>query len=152
MSASSKVSFYLFFIILYIYQLVSSVFYIFPPLLGFFFIYLLINYRKNGFDKTSLFIVLYLCFIEITHGIFLFTTCFTFLFFYYYIFEKLIYKLLNREFLIFVFTTFAYCFVIIVNVFFAYIFEINSVELNYYMLYYILIESLLSIVVFRGLL
>ncbi len=136
---------------LYIYQLASSLYSLLPPLLGFFFIFLVINYKKYGFDKNTLLIIFYLCLIEITHGFFLFTVILYFLIFFYYLYDKLIYKLKNVEILIFIFIALTYIFVLLINLFFSYIINFESIKFDYILIYYICIETLLSIVIFKGL-
>lgn len=141
---------YLFSVVFLIfYQIFSSIVFLLPPLLGVFFVFLIIHFKKNGFDKTSLFTMLYLCFIEITHGLFSFSTITAFLIFFYYIYDRLIYKLKNREILIIIYIIFIYVFIIILNFIFAYVFELDRIGFDNIYIYYICLESLLSIAFFR---
>lgn len=139
----------LFIIFLYFYQLLSSLVFLLPPLLGFFFIGLVVNYKKYGFDKDTLLIIFYLSLIEITHGMFLFSIMLYFLIFFYYIYDKLKYKLKNVEILIFIFIFFAYIFTLFINLFFTYVSGIESIKFDYFLIYYICIETLLSIIFFK---
>ncbi|MBT0883581.1 hypothetical protein, partial [Campylobacter sp. 2018MI13] len=101
-------SYYITIFVLFFYQLLCSITFFLPPLLGVFFVFLIIHFKKSGFDKTSLLIILYLCLIEITHGLVLFSTTIAFLIFFYYFYDKLIYKLKNRDILIIIFIIFVY--------------------------------------------
>lgn len=145
-----NLSYYLGFFILFFYQILCSIVYLLPPLIGVFFVYLIIHFNKKGFDKTSLFIILYFCFIELTHGLFLFCTTISFLIFYYYFYNKLIYKLKNRDILIILFIIFVYGFNLILNLAYSYIFEVGHLNYDIIFIYYICLESLLAIVLFRG--
>lgn len=146
-----KLVYYIFIIFLFLYQIASSVVLFLPPLLGFVFVYLLINFRKNGFDKTSLQIIIYMLFIEIIHGIFLFSSVFAFVVFYYYLLEKIFYKFKNRDILIIIFIIFLYLFILSFNSFLAYLLSDNKFIFTNFYIYYICLESLLAIAVFRNL-
>lgn len=145
-----KLIYYFFILFLYLYQIAASVILFLPPLLGFVFVYFLINFRKNGFDKTSLQIAIYLSFIEIVHGIFIFSSIFAFVIFYYYLLEKIFYKFKNRDILIIIFIIFLYIFIYCFNSFLAYVLSLNKIDFSIFYIYYICLESLLAIAVFRN--
>lgn len=151
MRKKQELSIYIFSFIVYIYLIASSIFYLLPPMLGFFFILLIINFKKNGFDKNSLLIVLYFSLFEITHGMFLFSCLCVFLIFYYNLYDKLVYKLKNRELLVFIIILFVYITVLYLNAIFAFVFELDYVGFSYIFIYYICFETLLSTIIFRGL-
>lgn len=149
MQKTSILHFYFFVLILVFYQVVRTVFIYLPPLLGVFFTSFCILCYKKKYDKYLFFVVLYLCFIELSNGFYLFSTILSALIFYFFIFLKTIYKIKMRAIIIFLCNIFAYFFSYILNMFFSYIYGNFTFELNVILPYYIGIEILLSLIVFR---
>ncbi len=72
---------YIYFVIAIIYGLFSSIFYYLTPLIGFCFYYLLNNYGRDDRWLENLFVFIYIAFIEINYGLFLFSFLVFFLIF-----------------------------------------------------------------------
>ncbi len=72
---------YIYFALAIVYGVFSSIFYYATPLIGFCFYYLLNNYHKDDRWLENLFIFIYMIFIEINYGLFLFSFLVFFLLF-----------------------------------------------------------------------
>lgn len=93
-------------VLLYVYQILTSIFWSLPPLIGLVFLYLVIlNYENDNkfknFDYRWYFSVLYLFFAEQIHGFHLFSAFILYVIFYYFIFEISTKYIKFRNFLLF---------------------------------------------------
>lgn len=149
MQKTSNLHFYFFVSLLVFYQILQSIFVYLPPLLGVFFTTFCMLCYKKKYNKMFIFCILYLCFIELSNGFYLFSSILSALFFYFFIFTKIIYKIKMRALVVIICNICAYLFSYIINIFLFYIFGAYVLELNFIISYYVGIEILLSLIAFK---
>lgn len=148
-------SYIIFFIFLYVYQALSSVFLYLPLLLGLFFCYMILLLEQKDGAFLKLDFRWYLCLgylfcVEITHDFFIFSLLLSFVCFYYLCVGQIRLKFKIGKFLPILFIFFAYVFVCVIDLFCAYIFGQNAKDVGVQYFSSIIIESLLAFLLFRG--
>lgn len=138
-------------IIFFIALLVMGSLYTFlPSFVGVFFTYILINY-DNEEKKIYVYLAfLYLFAYELNRGFYLFSYLFTFMLFYHFFLEKVknFFSCINC--ILFVYILVAYLGHYFMNVFISYLLNENVTPLGAGYIYYILVDMLFAMIIFKG--
>ncbi|MDR1284841.1 MAG: hypothetical protein LBJ88_01415 [Campylobacteraceae bacterium] len=131
-----------------IYQVFTNVYPFLSPLVGVFFIYISNRFKYGGFDAYLAF--LYLCFFELNHGLYLFSTVFLFIIFYYLIKPKIASAFESESWTIALSVIIAYVGLYLVNVFFSYLLDRPLFSFSFIYIFYIAIDIILANLFLRG--
>lgn len=144
----------LFWVFLFFYETASAKFWLFPPLMGLAFVYLIV--RRAEFEKfienpnlTWYGAFLFLIFCEQLHGFKMFSSLLAFLIFYYMIYDWLIINLKWRESLLVIMVVSGYSFTFLINNLILYIANSPGLEFSGEYVFYAVAESALAIAFFR---
>lgn len=140
---------------LFSYEILSMTNQLYPPLIGLFFAYcVVLNYEREqahtAFKPNWYFSVAFLLFAEQLHNFELFSVLLSFLIFYYFIFDYLLENVKFRGILLVLVVVLGYLLVLVFNNLFAYILQTPLLALGYEYALYMVIESLLAMLFFRG--
>lgn len=143
------------FILLLIYLVTTSVYRNLPPLIGIFFLYVLIlkfeedNKFKN-MNFTWYFAIFYLFIAEQIHGFKLFSILISYIIFYFLLLDISLKIVKFRNLLIIAYVCFGYIIPFLVSNFIAYIQKDEFMDFTTDYVLYIFIETIASIVLFKG--
>lgn len=132
------------------YQALSSLYPFLPLFVGVFFSYIVINFENN---KSRLYIYLsfaYLSIYDLDKGFYLFSSIFFVMFFYYFFLEKIRNFIICNSCVIAIYVTVAYLGHFFLNVFIAYVLNQDLPYFSQEYFYYIILDILVSIILFRG--
>lgn len=154
MRKSFNFSFLFVYILLIFYQFASTLTMFLPPLLGVYFCYLhiLLNEKEKSLfelDYRWYFAIIYVLFIEFLHNFYALSCILAFLIFHYYFADWIKTNLKFGRLLIVVFIFVAYLFSYLVDSLFCYFAHETYQRLGLIYLYYIGIESLITVVLFK---
>ncbi|MDR2790591.1 MAG: hypothetical protein LBB59_06420 [Campylobacteraceae bacterium] len=130
-------------LVLLLYQIFSSVYIFLSPLVGFFFVYIVKNFRRDNIDVYLTF--LYLCFFELNQGFYLFSMVLLFAIFYNLLKPRIEAVLESRLWIIAITVTSAYLGLFFINTLLAYIFNHEFFNFGIAYFFYIIIDTVLSI-------
>jgi hypothetical protein len=117
------------------------------PLVVFFFVYLSKHFKK---DKIEIYLVFaYLCFFELCHGFYLFSTIFLFALFYLFIRDRLIAVFQSTLCIISIEIVIAYAGLFLVNSFFIYVTQEPFMAFSAFYILYILVDIALANLLLR---
>ena len=138
---------------LVIYQSLTSIFAL-PPLLGVFFVYLIsLNLKREKRliinEYEWYFCLLYLIFIEQTHGFVLFSTLLGCIFFYYFVSDYLLVSLKSRILLIGSFVVGGYVCTFGFSSLFGYIGGFDVPKINSEIFVYLVVEIIIAVILFK---
>jgi hypothetical protein len=106
------------------------------------------RFKYGGLDFYLAF--LYLCFFELIHGFYLFSTLFFFVIFYYLIKPKIASAFESESWSVAISVVIAYTGLYIVNLFFSYLLDRPFFSLSYIYIFYISIDIVLANLLLRG--
>jgi len=137
------------FISLVFYQILSSLYLFLPLFVGLFFVYLILNYKKESRAVFVYFSFFYLCLYDINKGFYLFSSILFFIIFYNLFVERVKNYFSCKGCVLVIYITSAYIGHFFLNVFIAYLLnqEPPSFGMDYF--YYIVTDSILAILLFR---
>lgn len=144
----------LFVAILFLYQIAGSVNTFLSPLIGVFFVYLLKNinkeYKKTK-DNISIYLSFaYLIFFELNRGFYLFSTIILFFLILLFLKKRVISIFKSENWIITIFVISTYLGIYILNNIFCYLQEKELYPFSFIYIFYILIDSVVSIVLFKN--
>lgn len=140
--------------VIFIYQIFTVIVPL-PPLLGVVFCYMMIMLLQKqktlgNFSKDWYICIIYLFFIEQSHGFYLFSVFVAFLLFYNFFLDWLLINMKYRSLILIIITSGSYIFTIFVNSLFAYIQNSENflyIDKEYFI--FMFIESFISVFLFR---
>jgi hypothetical protein len=135
-------------LLLIIYQVFTGVYSFLSPLVGVFFVHISNRFKYGTFDVYLAF--LYLCFFELIHGFYLFSSAFLFIIFYYLIKPKIASAFESETWTIAISVIIAYVGLYVVNIFFSYLFDRPIFGFGYIYIFYISIDIVLANLLLRG--
>lgn len=142
-----------FVITLVLYLIAGSVNTFLSPLIGVFFIYLLANIKKahrSTRDSINMYLAFfYLIFFELSRGFYLFSTIILFFLIFYFLRKKIISIFKSDNWIITIFVASAYIGTYLINNIFCYLQEKELFSFSFAYIFYILIDSVVSIVLFK---
>ncbi|MDR2081626.1 MAG: hypothetical protein LBP54_07070 [Campylobacteraceae bacterium] len=127
---------------LLLYQIFSSVYIFLSPLAGFFFIYIVKNFKRDNLEVYLAF--LYLCFFELNQGFYLFSTVLLFAIFYTFLKSRIEAVFENRLWIIVITVASAYLGMFFINTFLAYLFNHEFFNFGIAYFFYIIVDTILS--------
>ncbi|MDR3345862.1 MAG: hypothetical protein LBS73_01670 [Campylobacteraceae bacterium] len=133
---------------LFTYQIFAGVYAFLSPLAGFFFVYIVKNFKKEDMEIYLAF--LYLCFFELNQGFYLFSMVFLFVIFYYLIKPRLVSMFESEAWIISITVISAYVGLYAVNLFFAYFLNQPFSRFSVVYIFYILIDIVLASLFLRS--
>lgn len=138
-----------------IYLVTSALFQFLPPLLGLFFLHIVVlNFEKDAkFKKNSFsfyFSIFYLFFCEQVHGFELFSVLLTYIIFYYFCFEISAKLIKFRNALIILSVFIGYFGTFLMSNFISYIKKSQYLNFGEEYMFYIVFEAILGFILFRG--
>ena len=137
------------------YQSLTTVFAYLPPLIGIFFTYtIMLTLQKQKtlkeFGKEWYFCLFYLTFAEQAHGFALFSAVIAFMLFYHFMSDWLIVTLKSRELLVAGFVASGYVWTCATSSFISYAANLPILKFDYEYLIYVVVDSILAVILFRG--
>jgi hypothetical protein len=131
-------------------QIMGMLYTMLPSFVGVFFTYIILNFEN---DKKRYYI--YLCFIylmsyELTRGFYLFSYVFSFIIFYNIFVDKIRNNFTCTNCILTLYVAFAYIGHYFINSFIAYLLNEDASYFSNQYIYYIVIDSLLSMIIFKG--
>jgi hypothetical protein len=143
----------LFVIILVIYQIAGSISTFLSPLVGVFFVYLLTTIQKenkNTRDQVNIYLIfLYFMFFELIRGFYLLGTLILFFIIFLFLKKRVISMFKSENWIIVIFVASAYFGLFLINNFFCYLQEKEFYSFSFIYIFYIFIDSLVSILLFK---
>lgn len=141
-----------FVVFMFFYQIFTTIFMYLPPLLGVVFCAIVLNINKETREnKNDVYLgFLYLVFIETLHNFYLFSSVFGFFIFYYNFANWLKTSFKFQYLLLVLLVVCGYVLTIIVNLFLSYAFNEDFMSFDFIYVYYMLIESIICIILFKG--
>ena len=140
----------LFSLFLVLYQIMTSVYTFLPLFIGVFFTYVIINYENEKKKNLIYLIFIYFSVYDLNKGFYLFSLLLTFFLFYNLFVERIRNVLICSNCILVLYVIVAYLGHYCLNLFISYI--LNSASpiflVNY--LYYIIVDSLVTILLFKG--
>jgi hypothetical protein len=133
--------------VLILYQIFSSVYVFLSPLVGFFFVYIVKNFKYNNLEIYLVF--LYLCFFELNQGFYLFSIMLLFAIFYNLLKPRIEAIFENRLWIVIITVASAYLGMLLINTFLAYLFNDEFFYFGIAYFFYIIIDSILSALLIR---
>ncbi|MDR0407614.1 MAG: hypothetical protein LBH45_01670 [Campylobacteraceae bacterium] len=131
-----------------VYQIFTGMYSFLSPLVGVFFVYISNCFKYGSFKVYLAF--LYLCFFELNHGFYLFSTVFLFIVFYYLIKPKIASAFESGSWTIALSVVIAYVGLYLVNVFFAYLLDRPLLSFSFIYFFYMAIDIILANLLLRG--
>ena len=136
------------------YEIATTQFGFLPPLIGIFFTYMILEYSRkqkqyDEFKPSWYFSLVFLIFAEQIHGFYLFSTIIAFLLFYNFVLDWLYTTMKWRNCLLIIFVASGYVLTFLVNNLFAYVLNEPNLTFSAEYLFFIALESVLAIVLFR---
>lgn len=149
------ISFAFFTFWLIIYQIITSLHQFLPPLIGVFFVNLIVlNYEHDtkfkDLDYRWYFSIFYMVLAEQIHGFRLFSSVAVFFIFYFFIFEWLLKTVKFRNFSIVLYVVMAYVGTFLMSNFISYISQSEYMQFGHEYILYLIIESIIAIFLYRG--
>jgi hypothetical protein len=135
-------------LVLLFYQIFSSVYVFLSPLVGFFFVYIVKNFKRDNLEVYSAF--LYLCFFELNQGFYLFSIVLLFAIFYYFLKLRIEAIFENKIWIIVITIVIVYFGIFLINTFLAYLFESEFFYFGIAYFFYIIIDTILSIFLLKN--
>lgn len=135
---------------LLLYQILSSLYIFMPLFVGVFFTYIVINFED---EKSKIYVYLafaYLTIYDLNKGFYLFSSIVSFIFFYYIFVEKIRNFYSCRSCIVATYVVAAYLGHFALNMFIAYILNADGPTFSQWYFYYILLDILIAIVLFKG--
>ncbi len=139
----------LFWVALVIYQFLSSLYLFLPLFYGVFFVYAILNFSNENRLISVYLSLLYLCIYDLNKGFYLFSSLIFFIIFYNLFVEKIENYFTCRSCILVVFVFFAYIGHFFLNLFMAYLLNQTIPVFSFGYLYYIVIDALIAIILFR---
>lgn len=148
-------SYLFFYFSLIFYQILSSIYYWLPPLIGVFFCYMIVLLKErertlNKLDFRWYFSLFYILLIDIIHGFYIFSSWIAFFVFYNVFVDWFKSKLKLGPYLLVIFTFCTYVFIYIFDVFLAYLDNQKILKFGIEYLWFFFLEALISFVIFKG--
>ncbi|MDR2100201.1 MAG: hypothetical protein LBP40_05185 [Campylobacteraceae bacterium] len=134
-------------LVLLLYQIFSSVYIFLSPLVGFFFAYMVKNFKRDNLEVYLAF--LYLCFFELNQGFYLFSIAALFAVFYTFLKPRIDAVFENRLWIVVITVASAYLGMFLINIFLAYIFNHEFFTLGIAYFFYIIVDTILSILLLK---
>ena len=132
------------------YQIISSLYTFLPLFVGVFFTYIVINFQK---EKSRLYIYLsfvYLSIYDLDKGFYLFSSMLFFMIFYYIFVERIRNFFTCSNCILAIYVLVAYLGHFLLNSFISYILHKDSPPFSQEYIYYIVIDIVISIILFKG--
>ncbi|MDR0666219.1 MAG: hypothetical protein LBF71_02295 [Campylobacteraceae bacterium] len=133
--------------VLLVYQIFSSVYIFLSPLVGFFFVYIVKNFKRDNLEVYLAF--LYLCFFELNQGLYLFSIVLLFALFYSFLRLRIEAMFENKMWIILITIIIAYFGIFLINTFLAYILGGEFFYFGAAYFFYIIIDTVLSILLLK---
>ena len=136
--------------VLVIYQIMSSLYTFLPLFVGIFFSYIIINFEK---EKSRIYIYLsfaYLTIYDLDKGFYLFSSFLFFMIFYYFFVDKIRNFFTCSNCIVAIYVIAAYMGHALLNSFIAYILNQDIPPLSQGYFYYIILDVVLAIILFKG--
>ncbi|MDR1976979.1 MAG: hypothetical protein LBQ18_08335 [Campylobacteraceae bacterium] len=128
---------------LVLYQIFSSVYVFLSPLVGFFFVYIVKNFKR---DSLELYLALaYMAFFELNQGFYLFSIALLFALFYNFLKPRIEAVFENESWIIAITVVSAYMGLFLINSLLAYFFDGEFFYLSIVYFFYIVIDTILAI-------
>jgi len=144
----TNIKYLLFFVFCIFYESLSSIYIYLTPLFGVMFYYLLTNI-KNQEKYFQIFLVfLYILIFEVDKGFIPFSFLLFFLFYYFFIFERIEHFFNKKISKIFFHIINAYIGYYLTNFFLDYLFGYAILNINFFYLLYIFVDTLIAVVLF----
>lgn len=140
----------LFSLFLVFYQIMTSVYTLLPLFIGVFFTYIVVNYEDEKKRNYIYLTFLYLCFYDLNKGFYLFSYVFLFFIFYNLFVEKIRNFFTCTNCIIALYVVIAYIGHFIINTFIAYILNSDGPVFLLDYFYYIAIDVIIAIILFKG--
>jgi cell shape-determining protein MreD len=131
-------------------QILSSLYIFVPVFIGVVFAYMVINFEK---EKEKIYIYLgflYLTMYDLEKGFYLFSSLLFFMIFYYIFVEKIRNSFTCNSCIVAIYVGVAYLGHFILNRFIAYVLNHDGPQFSQMYFYYMLIDALLAIILFKG--
>lgn len=140
---------------LVIYQITSAMYQFLPPLIGIFFIEMIIlNYehekKLTNFNHKWYLCILYMIFIEQMHGFSFLSIAIFYIIFYYFIFDWTLKAIKFRNLLLIFYVGCAYFGTFFISNLISYIYKSDYLKFGYEYVFYFIVESFLAIFFFRS--
>ncbi len=132
------------------FQALSSLYPFIPLFVGLFFIYIIINFKN---EDSRLYVYLgfiYLSFYDLDKGFYLFSSALFLMFFFYFFVEKIKNFLICKSCIIVIYVTAAYLGHFLFNLLIAYILQQDVPTFSQTYFYYIFLDIILAIIIFKG--
>ncbi len=126
-----------------LYAIISPIFYFLTPLLGFCFYYLAINFEDEDKKLENILIIIYVTFVELNYGLFVFSFLLFFALVYNLILKPLKESIIDRWILKVVFVLIAYLGYFLFNHFIGYIFNFQTQDIGWGYLVFIVSDIFL---------
>lgn len=151
---TNDLRFFLNVLMLFFYQSMSAIFQYFPPLIGLFFCYIMIEVLKHSknfakFNKFHYIIFAYMFFAEQIHGYHLFSIAIAFMIYYFLIVDALFATIKSRQIIILISVASGYILLLAVNFFISYISGAEFLSANKEYLFFIIVESIIAILFYK---
>lgn len=140
----------LFSIFLVFYQIMSSLYLFLPLFVGIFFVYLVLNYQKEDKAVFVYLSFIYLCLYDLNKGFYLFSSILFFIIFYNLFVEKIKNFFTCSSCILVVYIVGAYIGHYFLNVFIAYLLNQTPPLFSTDYFYYIVVDSILAITIFKA--
>ncbi len=144
----TNIKYLLFFLFCVIYESLSSIYIYLTPLFGVAFYYLLINIKDQKKYFQIFLVFLYILIFEVDKGFIPLSFIVFFLFYYFFLFERIEHFLNKKISKIFFHTINIYIGYYLINLFLDYLFGYNIPNINFLYLLYIIVDTLISVVLF----
>lgn len=140
----------LFSLFLVLYQIMTSIYTFLPLFIGIFFAYAIINYEDENKRNSIYLTFLYLSFYDLNKGFYLFSSLLLFILFYNFFVDKIrnFFTCSNCIIVIYVFVAYFGHFVL--NSFIAYILNAQGPLFSLEYFYFIVIDSIFAVILFKG--
>lgn len=134
-------------LVLLLYQIFSSVYIFLSPLVGFFFAYIVKNFKRDNLEIYLVF--LYLCFFELNQGFYLFSIVLLFAIFYNFLKPRIEAIFESRLWIIAITVASAYLGMFFINTFLAYLFNHEFFSFGIAYFFYTIMDTILSTLLLR---
>lgn len=131
---------YIYFALAMIYGSISTIFYYFTPLIGLGFYYLINNFERDDRYLENLFIFIYITFVEINYGLFLFSFLIFFLLFHRLVLVAIKEKIICKWCLPIVYVTLGYIGYYLFNLFLSTVFNFEAPAIGWVYLVFIVTD------------
>lgn len=140
----------LFSLFLIIYQIMTSIYTFLPLFVGVFFVYIIVSYNDIKKRNYIYLIFIYLSFYDLNKGFYLFTYILLFFIFYHFFVYKIRSFFSSTNWIIALYVIVAYLGHFVINSLIAYILNTDGPVFLFYYFYYIAIDIILAIILFKG--